>query len=159
MLVDGSWSAHLECLGLPAFGVESWRFPALRWRVEREQLTPKALLSPHSCSLHSRPRPLLIPTPFAHHKLPGFIASLHLAALSFFVVAMTLLPSPYTVDGPAWGVEGLKTDTRKEKLGSHDLGSLMEKPQDPRNLACLLYTAEQRRSYCTQLNEEAGYCR
>lgn len=44
--------------------------------------------------------------------------------------------------------EGIKKvqmfrNTDIEKLGSGGLGSLMEKPQNPRNSACVLYTVDQ----------------
>lgn len=50
----------------------------------------------------------------------------------------------YSRDRLDWGNMGMKKRERCVKLGLAGLGSLMEKPQHCRSLACSLYTTEQR---------------
>jgi hypothetical protein len=58
-------------------------------------------------------------------------------------------------------VTGAVTEWRKDEHTKtlHLAESLIEKPQDPGSLVCLVYRVEQeKKGYCLQLNKEAGFC-
>lgn len=109
--------------------------------------------------------------PFLPSNFPQILPNLvpfHLISFCLFVnlLKVQLLPHSRTVPGTWLGQQGNKTHTDR-KLGSRELGSLLEKPQHPRSLTRLLdrvnrevgpkHMAAQELGYYGQINKEAEF--